>query len=106
MCGAVGVGVGQDADLAEAQPREVVAGRVDPDGHGDVVHFLGAQDLRGVDLPGVQDLAAQRHDGLELAVAGLLGGAAGGVALDQEELGALRVLAVQSASLPGSAGPW
>ena len=35
----------------------------------------------------VQDLAAQRQDRLVLAVAALLGRAAGGVALDDEQLG-------------------
>jgi hypothetical protein len=37
----------------------------------------------------VQDFALQRQDGLEAAIAALLGGAAGGFALDQVELAAV-----------------
>ena len=59
----------------------------------DVVHFLRLQHFGGVDFPGVEDLAAQRHDRLELAVARLLGRAAGGIAFDQEQLAALRIAA-------------
>ena len=39
----------------------------------------------------VDELATDGKDGLETAVASLLGGAAGGVALDDVELGQLRV---------------
>jgi hypothetical protein len=53
----------------------------------------------------VQDLAAQRQDGLELAVAALLGGAAGGVTLDDVDLAQRRVFSWQSASLPGRPMP-
>src|SRR5690606_6588168 len=48
----------------------------------------GAQ-LVGAGADRVQDLAAQRQDRLGLADARLLGRAAGGVALDQEDLRAL-----------------
>jgi hypothetical protein len=48
------------------------------------VHFLGGQHLSGIDLPRIQDLAAQRHDRLELPIARLLGRTTGRVALDQE----------------------
>src|SRR2546429_6942529 len=44
------------------------------------------------------------HDGLEVLVARLLGGAAGGVALHQEELGALRLLAGAVGELAGQGG--
>ena len=37
---AVRVGVGEDADFAVAQAAQVVAGRVNADGNGDVVDFL------------------------------------------------------------------
>jgi hypothetical protein len=101
---AVGVGIGEDADLAVAQARQIVEpGR--RRGDGDVVHLLGGEDLAGVHLPGVQDLAAQGQDRLELAVAGLLGAAAGGVALHQEQLGALRVLAGAVGELAGQGRP-
>ena len=79
--------------LVVAQLAQVRGAGIDPERDADVVHFLGGADLAGLELPGVQDLAAQRHDGLEVLVARLLGGAAGGVALDQEQLGARRVLA-------------
>ena len=104
---AVGVGVGEDADLAVTQPLKIIRAGVDADGDGDVMHLLRGQHLGGIDFPGVQDLAAQRHDRLEFAVARLLGGTAGGIALDQKQLGARRIAReLQSASLPGSAGPW
>ncbi len=64
--------------------------RIDADGDADVVDFVGAQGLVGIHFPGVEDLAAQRHHRLEVAVARLLGRAAGGIAFDQEQLGARR----------------
>ena len=56
------------------------------------MHFLGCQNLARVDLPGVQDLAPQRHDRLGIAIARLLGRAARRVALDEENLAELRFL--------------
>ena len=85
---AVGVGVGQDHHLAVAQPGQVVLAGVAADGHGQVVHFLRGQHAAGGHFPGIEDLAAQRQDRLEILVAGLLGAAAGGVAFHQEQLGA------------------
>ena len=90
---AVRVGVGEDADFAVAQAAQVVAGRVNADGNGDVVDFLRAHDDGGVVFPGVFDFAAQGHDGLILTVACLFGRAARRVTLDQEELGQAVVLA-------------
>jgi hypothetical protein len=49
----------------------------------------------------VQDLATQGQDRLEGAVAALLRGAAGGIALDQEEFGLLRVLLLAIGQLAG-----
>ena len=37
---AVGVGVGQDDDLAVAQAGNVVLARIAADRHGQIVHFL------------------------------------------------------------------
>ena len=51
----------------------------------------------------VQDLAAQRQDRLELAVAALLGAAAGGVALDDVDLAQRRVLLLAVGQLAGQA---
>src|SRR5690606_30807835 len=59
----------------------------------------------GSDLPGVEDLAAQREDRLEVLVARLLGAAACRVALDQEQLGAREVLADAVGQLAGEGGP-
>ena len=53
----------------------------------------GAVEARLLD---VQDLAAQRQDRLRLGVAALHGGAAGRVALDDEDLGDRRVLRASS----------
>ena len=50
------------------------------------MHFLRGEDLAGVHLPGIQNLAAQRHDRLGLAVAGLLGRAACGIPFHQKQL--------------------
>ncbi|MNJ49231.1 hypothetical protein D3C77_444500 [compost metagenome] len=88
----VGVGVGQDADLAVTQLAHVGRAGIDADGHGNVVHFLAGQHFAAVDFPGVEDLAAQRQDGLELLVARLLGRTTGRVTLDQKQLGTHRVL--------------
>ena len=62
----VGVRVREDADLVVAQLAHIRGARLDPERDADVVHFLGRADGGGFQLPGVQDLAAQRHDGLEL----------------------------------------
>ena len=51
----------------------------------------------------VEHLAAQRQDRLELAVAALLGGAAGGIALDEVELAQRRVLLLAVGELAGQA---
>ena len=49
--------------------------------------LLGRQHLVDAGALDVEDLAAQRQHRLVLAVAALLGGAAGGVALDDEHFG-------------------
>src|SRR4028118_1452206 len=49
----------------------------------------------------VQDLALERQDGLEHAVAALLGGAAGAIALHQEELALGGVLLLAVGELAG-----
>ena len=83
------------------QRIEPLGAGLDADRDGDVVHLLRSQQRARVHLPGVEDLAAQRHHGLELAVPRLLGRATGRVALDQEQLGALRVLQRAVGQLPG-----
>src|SRR6266511_3948648 len=75
--------------------------RIDAEGHGDVVHFLRGEDFAGIDLPRVQDLAAQRHDGLELAIARLLRRTARRVAFDEEQLRATEILTRAVGELAG-----
>src|SRR5690606_15529628 len=73
--------------------------------HHDVLDLLVVEDLIEAGLFDVEDLAAQREDGLEVAVAGLLGRAAGGVALDEEDLALGGVLRGAVGELAGEAGP-
>ena len=90
--GAVDVGVGHDDDPVVAQLREVEAladaGAERDDQRPDV---LARQDLVEAGLLDVEDLAAEREDRLEPAVAALLGRAAGRVALDDVQLAPGRV---------------
>ncbi|MNH17217.1 hypothetical protein D3C79_768800 [compost metagenome] len=97
----IGVSVGEDANLAIAQLRKVGCPRIDANGHGNVVHFLAGQDFATIYFPGVEDLAAQRQDGLEFLVPRLLGRTTGRVTLDQEQLGTHRVLARTIGQLAG-----
>ena len=97
----VAVRIRQYADLVVTQARQIGGGGIDADGDTDVVDLLGLQHFTGIRFPGVQDLAAQRHDGLGHPVARLLGRAAGRIALDQEELAARRILADAVGQLAG-----
>jgi hypothetical protein len=49
----------------------------------------------------VEDLALERQDGLEAAIAALLGGAAGALALDQVELAAVGIALAAVGQLAG-----
>ena len=105
---AVHVGVGHQDDLAVAQLRDVEivfadAGAERRD-HG--ADFFVAQHLVVAGLLHVEDLSLQRQDGLEAAVASLLGRAACALTLDQVHfaafgmaLGAVGQLARQSAAI-------
>ena len=91
--GAVDVGVGHDDDLVVAQlvGGEFVgadAGAERGDQRADLLRRQHLVHARAFD---VEDLAAQRQHRLEFAVAALLGGAAGGIALDDEQFGFGRV---------------
>ena len=90
--GAVHVGVGHDDDPVVAQLREVEA-LADAGAEGDDQRpdVLAREDLVEPRLLDVEELAAERQDRLEAAIAALLGGAAGRVALDEVELAAGRV---------------
>ena len=88
--GAVDVGVGHDDDLVVAQVVEVEArAGLHPQRQAEVGDLLVLPHLRRGGAEHVQDLAAERQHRLGLAVAGLLGRAAGAVALDEEELRAV-----------------
>ena len=98
--GAVDVGVGHDDDPVVAQLRDVeaVADPLDPGAEGDDQRpdVLARDDLVEARLLDVEELAAQRQDRLEPAIAALLGRATGRVALDDVELaaGGVALLAV------------
>jgi hypothetical protein len=64
--------------------------------------FVVAQDFVQPGALGVENLAAQGQDGLEVAVAPLLGRAAGRVTLDDVQFALAGSRSEQSASLPGS----
>jgi hypothetical protein len=78
--------------------------RIDAHGHRDVVDFGVGEEPVALHLPGVEHLAAQRQDGLAFLVAAHLGAAAGGVALDQEDLVVADVLALAVGQLAGQHG--
>ena len=102
--GAVDVGVGHDDDPAVAQPGavEAVAGAA-AQGLDQVLQLLVLQQLLVTGAGDVEDLAAQRQDGLGVAVARLLGRAAGAVALDEEDLGVVAAFAGAVGELAGQA---
>ena len=100
---AVHVGVGADDDLAPAQGGEVerlqVLRVLVLHLHAAAQHLhqvrddVGLEDAHVVGFQAVEDLAAHRHDALELGVAGELAGAQGRVALDDVDLAPLGVAA-------------
>ncbi len=102
---AVDVRIGHDDDAVVTQLLEVVVVLADAGAQrGDQrQHFLARQHLVEARALDVQDLAFQRQDRLELAVAALLGGAACGVALDQEQFGQRRIAFLAVGELAGQA---
>ena len=90
---AVDVGVGHDDDamVARLVGVEVVAD-VRADGRDQRADGVAGQRAVQARALHVEDLAAQGQDGLRLAVAGLLGRAACGIALYDEQFGVLRGL--------------
>src|SRR5262249_61037532 len=91
--GAVDIGVGHDDDLVIAQLVwvELVASDTGAERRDQRADLLGRQHLVKAYGLDVEDLAAQREDGLELAVAALLRAAAGRIALDDEQFGLGRI---------------
>ena len=101
MLVAVAVGVGQEDDLAVAEPRGVVLA-VDPaaEGADEVRQLLVLQQLLPAGLLDVEDLPPQRQDRLSVAIPPLLRRPPGRVALDDEQLGLLRAVAVAVGEFP------
>src|SRR5262249_21325277 len=98
----VDVRIGHDDDPVVAEPIEVLvlvdAAAERGDEGRDLLRAQHLVEARALD---VQDLAAERQDRLELAVASLLGGAAGALALDEEELRLARVALLAVSELAG-----
>ena len=91
--GAVDVGVCHQDDLVVARLLDVeLVAHAGPDRRDQRLDLEVLQHLVDPALLDVEDLAAQRQHGLRVAVAALLRRAAGGVALDDEDLGQRRVL--------------
>ena len=104
--GAVDVGVGHDDDLVVAQlvDREFVGADAGAERGDQRADLLGRQHLVHARALDVEDLSAQRQDGLELAVAALLGRAAGGIALDDEQFRFGRIALLAIGELAGQRG--
>ncbi len=102
----IGIGHDDDAPVAQAGQVEVIAD-AGAEGRDERLDFVVPQDLVQAGALGVQDLAAQGQDGLEVAVAALLGRAAGRVAFHDVELGLGRSRARSSrpACRAGSGSP-
>ena len=94
MCDAVHVRVGHDHDLVipELGDVELLGPDAGAEGGDEHLDLVGGEHLVEPRLLHVQDLALERQDGLVLPVPALLGRAAGGIALDDEELRQGRVL--------------
>ena len=84
------VGVGHEDDLAIAQLAgiEVVFANAGAHGRDHGADFFVTQHLVVARLFHVQNFSLERQNGLEAPVASLLGGAAGGFTLYQEQLAA------------------
>ncbi len=90
---AVDIGVGHDDDLAVPELGDVeVLADAAAEGGDECADLLEAEHLVDAGLLDIEDLALEGEDGLGLDIASLGGAAAGGVTLDQVELGALEVL--------------
>src|SRR4029077_6098459 len=90
--GAVDVRVGEQDRLAVAELRDVeVVADAGTERGDDRLDLLVPEHLVGAGLLDVEDLAAEREDRLEPAIAAALRRTAGGIALDQDDLGLLGV---------------
>ena len=108
--GAVDVGVGHDDDLVVAQLVDVeafaifVAADAGAECGDQRADFGRRQHLVEAGALDVEDFSAQGQHGLVLAVARLLGGAAGRVALDDEDFGLRGIAVLAFGQLAGKAG--
>ena len=91
--GAVDVSIRHDDDLVVTQlvGVELVLADRGAERSDQRADFLAGQHLVETRALDIEDLAAQRQDGLGFARAALLGRTAGGVALDEEEFGFRRI---------------
>src|SRR5262249_32581157 len=103
----VDVGVAHEDDRVVAELREVLVVLPDAraEGGDEQLDLLRGEHLVEPGLLDVQDLSPERQDRLVPTVASLLGGAAGGVALDDEELGERRVALLAIGELPREPAP-
>ena len=101
---AVDVGVGHDDDLVVAPLGEIhFVADAGADGRDHAADFFVGQHFVVAALEGVDDLAAQRKDGLVLAQPSAFGAAAGRITFDQVQLAAFDVAAGAVAQLAGQA---
>ena len=104
--GAVDVGVRHDDDLvvAELVDVELVGADAGAERGDQRADLLGGDHLVEAGALDIEDLAAERQHRLVLAVAALLGRAAGRIALDDEELGLGRIALLAVGELAGQRG--
>ena len=93
-----------DAVVTQLRHVEVVGSHPGAEGGDDVEDLLAREGLVEARFLDVQDLAPQGQHGLELAVAALLGGAAGRVAFHEVELAQLGVALLALGELAGQPG--
>ena len=100
---AVHVGVGHEDDFAVADLGgvEVVLADAAAERGDHGADFLVAEHLVVAGLLDVEDFALERQDGLEAAIAALLGGAAGAFALDEIEFAAVGIALAAVGQLAG-----
>ncbi len=103
---AVAISIGQEDDLAIAEAGRVVL-IVHPAAQGadDIGQFLVVEDLGLARLLGVEHLTLEGKDRLDIAVAALLGRAAGRVPFDDEQFRLPGVGAVAVVQLAGEVEP-
>src|SRR6185312_13317302 len=88
--GAVDIGVGHDDDALVTQLVVLIAlARAAAERLNQIGDLLVLAQFVGAGAGDVENLATQRQNRLRLAVAGLLGGTAGAIAFDQENLSTL-----------------